>query len=127
MKSWVLVVALSGCVTTPPVPEPVVEKPIDVAAAPRAAVDAFLAAVDAKNFDDVHALLTKALRDRYDVGRLKNDFELEPNARARVDAIRAARSSPFQVNDSSASLALHHDRKLRLVREDAEWKIASLE
>lgn len=90
-------------------------------------VDAFLIAVDAKNFEGVHALLAKSLRDRYDVTRLRTDFELEPNARARVDAIRAARSAPFQLSDSAASLPLHHDRRLRLVREDAQWKIASLE
>lgn len=128
MKRLACLLLLAGCVTTPPPPRvPEVPPVVDAAAAPRATVDAFLAAIDAQKFEDVHALLIKPLRDRYDVARLKADFEGEPNARQRVDAIRAARSAAMSFSEGEASLPLTHERQLRLVREGADWKIAALE
>ncbi|MGV3621390.1 MAG: hypothetical protein ACO1OB_11270 [Archangium sp.] len=128
MKHLLAVVLMSACVTAPvKKPVPVVVPPVDAAAAPRATVDAFLVAVDAGKFDDVHGLLSASLRERYDAPRLAADFANEPNARQRVDAIRAARSRAFELSDSAASLPLQHGRQLRLVREAAAWKIAALE
>lgn len=128
MKRLACLLLLAGCVTTPPPPRvPELPPVVDAAAAPRATVDAFLAAIDAQKFEDVHALLIKPLRDRYDVARLKADFENEPNARQRVDAIRAARSAAMSLSEGEASLPLTDERQLRLVREGADWKIAALE
>lgn len=127
MNRLLIAALLSGCAVAPvkPVDPVVVIAPVDVHAEQRAVVDAFLIAVDARNFGDVHALLSKSLRDRYDAQRLQRDFENEPKAMARVEAVRLARKADFTMNGSV--LPLHHDRQLRLVREDEQWKIASLE
>ncbi len=63
----------------------------------------FRAAVDARRFDEVHALLSNRWRDRYTAERLQADFDREPLARERSQ------------------------RELSLVEEAGEWKVDSLE
>ncbi len=103
MKWWPLVFA-SAC--APPAivvkPEPVEQPPAAVDA--RSAVTSrFRDAVTARRFDEVLALLSRRWRDRYDAQTLARDFGAEPLA------------------------SIRSGMPLKLVQEDGEWKIDSLE
>jgi hypothetical protein len=103
VKWWPLVFACA-CATPRVIeqPAPVAQPPVVVDV--KSALSAqFRDAVSARRFDDVLALLSRRWRDRYDPQRLAHDFELEPLAKIRSGM------------------------PLKLVQEDGEWKVDSLE
>jgi len=133
---WALpLLLLAGCVTTPaPVPvgpEPVKPEPAVPAADPqvavRAVVQAFIAATEARKFDEVLALLAKPLRARYSVKTLERDFGADPLAAARLAELKHKSNGPLVEGKDSASLAWASGRSLRLVKEAEGWRIAALE
>lgn len=93
----------------------------------RAAVAAFLHAVEARRFDQVRALLSKSLRARYSAERLAADFAAEPLASLRLARIQLGSQGPYVHAGESASLEWASGRHLRLVHEAEGWRIASLE
>jgi len=103
LKWWLLMFACA-CATPRVIeqPAPVAQPPVAVDA--RSALTAqFRDAVSARRFEDVLALLSKRWRDRYDVQTLARDFDVEPLANLRTGL------------------------PLKLVQEDGEWKVDSLE
>lgn len=103
MKWWPLVFA-SACATPAVVVKPgPVEQPAVVVDARDAVTSRFRDAVNARRFEDVLALLTRRWRDRYDAQTLARDFEVEPLA------------------------SIRSGMPLKLVQEDGEWKVDSLQ
>ena len=133
--TWRLaVVLLAGCVSAPaPVPDkPELLKPgpvviADPDAAVRAVVERFIAASEARKFDQVWPLLARPLRERYSVERLARDFEADPLAAARLAELKHKANGPLLEGKDSASLAWATGRSLRLVKEADGWRIAALE
>lgn len=130
---WAGLVLLAGCVTTP-APLPVVTDPVKPVVAPvdsqlalREVVNAFVAASEAKRFSDVHALLSRTLRERYSVETLARDFGTEPLAAERLSAIKSKSGDRLVESESGASLLWAPGRSLKLVREGESWKVSSLE
>jgi len=96
-------------------------------AAPRQALERFVASVDRGDFKAAYLLLAQSWRDRYTPARLEKDFQLEPQAKDRVARVRAALGGPLEVSRDGAQLPLGGGRAVRLVREDGDYKIAALE
>lgn len=125
---------LVGCVTAPgptPIrlaPAPVVATPAaeDLGRPVREVLAAFLLATEARRFEQVRALLSRPLRQRYPVERLERDFGAEPRAAERLAQIQKC-AAPLLVSPESASLEWAPGRSLRLVREPEGWRIAALE
>ena len=96
MKRAFVVLLLAGCATTPsprpvkPEPKPVVvtQPTEDRQATLRAVVERFVAATEAKHFEEVLPLLAKPLRERYSVQSLERDFSADPLAAARLARAR---------------------------------------
>ena len=126
---------LAGCVTTKPVPVKPIVKPEIVAPVPtvdsqaelRAVVNAFVAASEAKRFDQLLPLLAKPLRDRYSVKALERDFNADPLASARIAQLKLKSAAQLIESKESASLEWSSGRALRLVHEADGWRIAALE
>ncbi len=125
---------LAGCVTppaprpAPEVPAPVVPVVVDAQAPLKAVVAQFIAASEARQFDQVHALLSKPLRERYSPDQLARDYDAEPLAVERVAAIKKASARFTESKDQArATLEWAAGRTLRLVREDEGWRIATVE
>jgi hypothetical protein len=124
---------LSACATTPsPVPdrppskpEPVSSAPADPQAEARRTIEEFVVLAETRRFDALHALLSKPLRDRYTAALLQRDFEAEPYAVERLNRIKAG--SRLTIDGDRAALEWAPGRSLRLIREVASWKVASLE
>lgn len=129
---WGLALVLAGCVTRPkpvpvkpePRPVPVVSPAVDPL---RAVVQSFVAASEARRFDEVHALLAKPLRDRYSAKQLERDFTADPLAAARIAQLKLKANAPIVGSGESASLEWATGRSLRLVHEAQGWRIAALE
>ena len=96
-------------------------------AAPRQALERFVASVDRGDFQAAYLLLAQPWRNRYTPARLEKDFQLEPQAKDRVARVRAALGGPLEVSRDGAQLPLGGGRAVRLVREDGDYKIAALE
>lgn len=132
-----MVLLLSGCVTTPapmpvpiqPVPKPEIraQPPVDPQVAVRAVVQSFIRATEGRHFDQVHALLSRPLRERYSVTQLERDFGADPLASERLAQIKLKSAAPLLETKESASLEWSVGRSLRLVREPDGWRIAALE
>ena len=136
MRATFAALLLAGCVTTPaPVPvKPVVvppTEPVVVASDPqaplRALVEAFVSAAEARRFDEVLALMSKPLRERYSVETLKRDFGADPQASERLAQIKLKAAAPLIETKQSASLEWSAGRSLRMVHEAEGWRIAALE
>ena len=132
MKWCLALLLLAGCVTPPRVksePKPVVVVPSveDPQREVRAVVSAFVAATEAKRFDQVLLLLARPLRDRYSATSLERDFRADPFASARVSQLKLKVSERFIEAKDSASLEWSTGRSLRLVLEAGGWRIAALE
>ncbi|MDP1824952.1 MAG: hypothetical protein Q8L48_16970 [Archangium sp.] len=153
MRWGLVLVLLAGCVT-PPKPVPVKPEPVPELSTPagapqaslRSAVEAFLEAAEAGRFDQVHARLSKQLRERYSVKQLERDFNAEPLASARLAQIKLklAEVPAFREWEESANFRgvdgrherLHHrlarlewapNRSLQLTFEEGAWRISALE
>ncbi|MGQ0504011.1 MAG: hypothetical protein ACT4TC_01700 [Myxococcaceae bacterium] len=120
LHSLLLLLVCLSCATPSAVQTPASEPP-------EAIVTRFLAAVDAKDFPGAYRLLSARWRGRYTPEQLRADFDAEPSAGQRLDRIRAALSSPFQVTPEGAQLVLGEGKVLRLIREAESYRVASLE
>ena len=102
MRLWPLVLACA-CATPRPAPPPPAPTPAPVADARAELTTRFREAVAARRFDEVLGLLSRRWREGYDAGRLARDFDAEPLA------------------------GLRSGLPLKLINEDGEWKVDSLE
>ena len=100
------------------------EQPQD---APRACLTAFLAAVEAVEWDSAWSLLSSSLRARYTPERLREDFQREPLAAERLRRARLAVKGPVQVSEAGAEFPLGDERAVRLTREAGKYRVAALE
>ena len=119
--AWLL---LCACVTTAPAPTPVEAPVADVHQKQRETLVAFVAATEARRFDDAWALLARPLRDRYSAVRLAHDFDAEPLAAARIAQIKRQLDQPFL---DATTFRWAEGKALKLTLEPEGWRIASLE
>jgi hypothetical protein len=96
-------------------------------AAVRAAIRAFVAAVEGRDFGVAWAGLSGDWRSRYTPERLAQDFDREPRGAGFVSRLKAATDAPVFIEGVRATLGVGTDRIVRLEREASGWKIASLD
>jgi hypothetical protein len=123
--------ALVGCATPvarpaecPPCREPAAK---DDAEAVRAAMRAFVGAVEARDFSASWQWLAGAWRDRYTPERLASDFEREPRGVGHVSRLKAALNAPIRLAGTLALVTLGEGRVARWVLEAGGWRLASLD
>lgn len=117
---------LAGC------PQPVVPpQPLaDPAEAPRSALQAFLGAEQAQDFQKAYGLLDAQLRARYTPERLAEDHARDIDlAHDKLSRIRAALGAPqaWELEGDAARLPLGPKRSVQLVKEQGAWHVHSLE
>jgi len=132
-----LLLLVTGCVgaefVRQPDPKPCVEpvaspaKMPEVEADVRAALGAFVGAVETSDFDGAFRLLDATLRRRYSPARLKTDFATEPRGAALVSRLKVALTRPVQLSGDRASLVVAEGRVALVVRESDGWHVASLD
>lgn len=93
----------------------------------KAALTRFLNAVEAKDWEKAWTLLSSPLRSRYTPDRFREDYEREPLARERVRRARLALKGNVKMTGNEAAFPLGADRSVRLVLEDGEYRVASIE
>ncbi|HEX8703024.1 MAG TPA: hypothetical protein VF815_29575, partial [Myxococcaceae bacterium] len=59
--------------------------------------------------------------------RFRDDYEREPLARERVRRARLALKGNVKMTGNEAAFPLGADRSVRLVMEDGEYRVASIE
>jgi hypothetical protein len=128
---------MTGCVgaefVRQPDPKPCVEQSVsptktpEVEAEARAALAAFVDAVERSDFDGAFRLLDAALKRRYSPERLKADFALEPRGVALVSRLKVALARPLQLTGDRASVVVAEGRVALAVRESDGWHVASLD
>lgn len=112
-----------------PCAEPVVSPPKtpEAAADVRAALAAFVGAVERSDFDRAFQLLDARLKRRYSPERLKADFALEPRGVALVSRLKLALERPVHRAGDRASLFVADGRVAQAVLESDGWHVASLD
>ena len=99
----------------------------DATEAPEAVILRFVSAVRASHFDEGWRCLSAALRKRYTVEGLAEDFRREPGASARLErAVLAAEGIPVKEADT-VRFPLPGGGAVVVVRERDGWKLESLE
>jgi hypothetical protein len=99
----------------------------DTTEAPEAVILRFVSAVRASHFDEGWRCLSAALRKRYTVEGLAEDFRQEPGAAARLErAVLAAEGTPVKEADT-VRFPLPGGGAVVVVRERDGWKLESLE
>ncbi len=99
----------------------------DATEAPEAVILRFVAAIRASHFEEAWRCLSAALRGRYSVEGLAQDFRSEPNAPARLErAALAAEGIPVR-EANSVRFPLPGGGAVVVVQEGDGWKLASLE
>jgi hypothetical protein len=93
----------------------------------KAALTRFLNAVEARDWEKAWSLLSAPLRSRYTPDRFREDYEREPLARERLRRARLALKGNVKMTGNEASFPLGADRSVRLVMEEGEYRIASIE
>jgi hypothetical protein len=102
----------------------------DPADAPRAALQAFLVAEQAQDFQKAYALLDAPLRGRYTPERLAEDYARDVElAHDKLSRIRAAlgAAQAWELEGDAARLPLGPRRAVQLVKEQGAWHVHSLE
>lgn len=137
MSRVALVLLVTGCVgaefVRQPDPKPCVEpaasatKTPEVEAEARAALAAFVGAVERSDFDGAFRLLDATLKRRYSPERLKSDFALEPRGVALVSRLKVALARPLLLSGDRASVVVADGRVALAVRESDGWHVASLD
>lgn len=131
---WVSGVLLTfGCATShpPPVvtpcpePAPVAARPDDTAI--RSALEAFVRAVQARDFVTALSLMDGSWRRRYSPERLGRDFEREPGGALLVGRLERGLSGTIELVADGARLRVAEGRAVTLRREDGAWRISSLD
>lgn len=131
-RCWLLL-SLAACAAVPGVKPPIApagpapSPAVDVAAEPRAVVEAFVAAARQGHFVEARALVTRALQDRYSSERFAADFRVDPVARWRLEQISQHLSDRLIVEGDAAHLPWAAGQAVHLVREDGRWAIAAIE
>jgi hypothetical protein len=94
-------------------------------ATPRAAVQTFIRAVDARRYDIVLRLVPDRYRAGLSAERLRTFWEGEqkPAHQALLTRLRQAAQAPLTETGDEARLLVAPDRVVRLVREAGLWKI----
>ena len=105
---------------------PVAAPPNDAHEA-EAAVEHFLASVQAGDFDAVFAELGSSWRARYTPQRLEADFQSEPAVAGRLARIRAALPGRWELTPEGPQLPLGEGKRLKLRREGDGLKVVALE
>jgi hypothetical protein len=93
----------------------------------KAALTRFLNAVEARDWEKAWSQLSAPLRSRYTPDRFREDFLREPLAKERLRRARLALRGNVKVTASEASFPLGADRAVRLVLEEGEYRVASIE
>lgn len=93
----------------------------------RKVLESFLAAAEAQDFGAAYRLLSGELRSRYTPERLKEDFQREPLARERLSRARAALDSAPEIEGRTVRYPVGDGKSVRLVFEDAGYRVAALE
>lgn len=88
---------------------------------------AFVAAAEARDFAAAWSLLSGPWRDRYTPERLARDFDREPRGAGFVSRLKASFEAPVSIVGERATISLGTERQVRLVLEQAAWKIDSLD
>ncbi|MFT3836139.1 MAG: hypothetical protein QM723_03965 [Myxococcaceae bacterium] len=101
-------------------------EPSDAALAKKA-LETFLAAVDAQDFDKAYHRLSAPLRARYTPERLKADFSSEPKAKERLERIRASLDGKWQLTADGATLPLGEGKRVKLTREGGDLFVGAIE
>lgn len=137
MSRAALLLLVTGCVgaefVRQPDPKPCVESIVSPTKSPeaeadvRAALSAFVGAVERSDFDGAFGLLDATLKRRYSPERLKADFALEPRGAALVSRLKVALTRPVQLSGDRASLVVAEGRVAIAVRESDGWHVASLD
>jgi hypothetical protein len=121
-----LALGLLGCPGPGAVPPPRASSD----AAPRAALQAFVAAQQAGDYAKAYGLLAAPLRARYTPERLQSDYVRDHElADDKLSRVRAALSAqvPMVVHGTQAELPLGPDHAVKLVDEAGAWHVAALE
>jgi hypothetical protein len=118
--AWALLILFAGCRT-----------PSSQSAVPPAtasdALAAFIEAADAGDFRRAYELLSGDWRARYTPERLKSDFEAEPLAKERLERARVALAQPPVVRGDVAEFPIGAGKAVRLVKENGNFRVATLE
>ncbi len=137
MSRAALLLVMTGCVgaefVRQPDPKPCAERAVTPAKTPeveaeaRAALAAFVDAVERSDFDGAFRLLDATLKRRYSPDRLKADFALEPRGVALVSRLKVALARPLQLTGDRASVVVAEGRVALAVRESDGWHVTSLD
>jgi hypothetical protein len=104
-----------------------VREPLQAPPGAREALEAFIDAAQAGDFERAWTLLAAPLRARYSPSRLEDDFRKEPLSRERLERARAALGTPPVLEGDEARFELGEGRAVRLVREGDVYRVAALE
>lgn len=102
----------------------VVDAPLATA---RDTLDRFLTAAEQGDFEGAYRLLAADWRGRYTPAQLKQDFQSEPQAQARLERARVALAGPAGVERGAIVFPIDAERAVRLVREGDVFRVAALE
>ena len=117
--AW-LALVLAACKTSPAASD----KPTQAAAE---VLGAFIAAAEARDFEQAYRLLCGSLRARYTPERLQRDFDSEPLAKERLERARQALRQEAILRGDFAEFPVGAGKAVRLVRENGAFRVASLE
>lgn len=99
----------------------------DTTEAPEAVILRFVSAVHGQRFDEARQCLSAALRQRYSVEALSQDFQAEPAAAGRLQrALLAAEGIPVRVGES-VKFPTASGGAVVVVHERDGWKLEALE
>lgn len=99
----------------------------DPARAARQALEAFLAAAEAGDFDAAYAQLAGVLRARYTPERLAQDFKAEPGAPQRLARARAALGQEPVIEGDEVRFPIGGGRAVRLILDEGRYRVLALE
>jgi hypothetical protein len=126
--------ACTSCVATEfvkqPEPKPcqeAVASPVRGGSDVTAALEAFVRAVEAKDFESAYRLLSHDARRRYSPARLAQDFATEPSGAQLLARAKAALRVMPTVTKDRATLAVATGKVAALERESDGWHVASLD
>jgi hypothetical protein len=104
-----------------------IEDPQPTADDPAVTLRKFLDSADRGDFATAYSMLAAPWRARYTPERLKEDLEREPLGRERIARARHALSTAAVLRGDGAEWPLGEGRAVRLIREDGEFRVVSLE
>jgi len=118
--TWLALALAAACKTSPPANEKPTQAAADVLAA-------FIAAAEARDFEQAYLLLCGSLKARYTPERLQRDFDNEPLAKERLERARQALRQEAILRGDLVEFPVGAGKAVRLVRENGAFRVASLE